>query len=294
LVCALFLGITLFPHIPIWLGGIFILAGLLLYAYSPRAYVVADRCIVVRRLAGNARFPLEGLREARAAGADDAGGAIQLFANGSGAFGYYGLFRTSKLGKCTWYVTDRSKALVVTTQAGTALFSPADASGFLAAVGAPVSMLAVQPVAAGGSKASKVVGAASALIGVAGFTFAVFALLYSPGPPSYTLTPDALTFHDKFYPVTLKADAVEASQIRVVDFTQEPDWRPVQKANGFNNSHYEAGKWRLASGKVIEMYRAGGNRLVLIPGKGAATTVLYQAQDPAQFAAQVRREWLAR
>ena len=49
-----------------------------------------------------------------------------------------------------------------------------------------------------------VAGVASASIGVAVFTFAAFAfLLYSPGPPSYTLTPDALTFHDKFYPVTL-------------------------------------------------------------------------------------------
>jgi hypothetical protein len=276
---------------PAFVWAIAILIVLACYAYSPTSYTVADRCITVKRLIGSVQIPLDGLLEARAAADDDLRGCIRLWGNG-GVFGHYGLFRTSKLGKCTWYVTDRSKAVVVVTDAKTALFSPADASGFLAAVGAPVSPMAVQPVAAGGNTASKIVGVASALIGVAGLTFAVFALLYSPGPPSYTLTSDALIFHDKFYPVTLKADAVDAGQIRVVDLSQEPDWRPVAKANGFNNSHYEAGKWRLASGKVVEMYRAGGNRLVLLPGKGAAATVLYQAQDPERFAAEVRSEWL--
>jgi hypothetical protein len=58
-----------------------------------------------------------------------------VFGNGC-IFGYYGLFRTSRLGDCSWYVTDRSKAVVAVTDAKTAVFTPADTDGFLKAVGA--------------------------------------------------------------------------------------------------------------------------------------------------------------
>ena len=45
----------------------------------------------------NAIVPLLDIREVRPATKDDFGGCIRLFGNG-GLFGYYGLFRTSKLG----------------------------------------------------------------------------------------------------------------------------------------------------------------------------------------------------
>ena len=70
------------------------------YAWSPRGYAVAERSITVNRLIGNVRIPLDSIRELRAATADDFRGCLRLFGNG-GLFGYYGLFRTSKLGKST-------------------------------------------------------------------------------------------------------------------------------------------------------------------------------------------------
>jgi len=78
------------------------------YAWSPRGYAVSNGCIVVNRLIGSARIPLDGVRQARAATKDDFRGCLRLFGNG-GLFGYYGLFQTSKLGKSTWYVTNRGK-----------------------------------------------------------------------------------------------------------------------------------------------------------------------------------------
>ena len=105
------------------------------------------------------------------------------------------------------------------------------------------------------------VGTAIALAAVA-FTF-----FYAPGPPTYTLTHDSLTIHDKvFYSVTLMADAVDAGKIRVIDLTQEPEWRPTMRTNGFGSPHYQSGWFRLAG----------------------ATTVLYQARAPEQFAAEAR------
>ena len=103
------------------LGGVVVLLGG--YAWSPRGYSVDGSAIVVHRLIGDARLPLAGLREARPAAMDDFSGAIRLAGSG-GLFGYYGLFSTSKLGRGTWYLTNRDRVAVVVTEAKTALFSP--------------------------------------------------------------------------------------------------------------------------------------------------------------------------
>ena len=131
----LFLVIVVATH-SVAVGGLFAAIVVGAYAWSPRGYAVSDGCIEVSRLIGSARIPLDGLREARAATKDDFRGCLRLFGNG-GLFGYYGLFRTSKLGKSTWYVTNRGKAVVVVTGEKTALFSPDDVEGFIAAIGAP-------------------------------------------------------------------------------------------------------------------------------------------------------------
>src|SRR5579871_5081623 len=74
------------------------------YAWSPQRYEIRDRTLVVKRLAKNVQVPLDTIRQARAATADDLRGCVRLFGSG-GLFGWYGLFRTAKLGKSTWYVT---------------------------------------------------------------------------------------------------------------------------------------------------------------------------------------------
>jgi hypothetical protein len=77
----------------------------LCFAYSPRGYVLAGRSILVKRLAGTIRIPIDELREARRATPDDFRGGIRLWGSG-GLFGYYGLFSTAKLGRSSWYVTE--------------------------------------------------------------------------------------------------------------------------------------------------------------------------------------------
>jgi|SRR5580692_12043191 hypothetical protein len=113
------------------------------YAYSPRAYTISRQSVIVKRAIGKVRIPLDGIVEARVATEDDFRGCIRLFGNG-GLFGYYGLFRTSKLGKCWWYVTNRSNAVVIITGAKTTVLSPDDTDGFLAAIRAssPIGIVA--------------------------------------------------------------------------------------------------------------------------------------------------------
>jgi hypothetical protein len=267
------------------------------YAYSPRGYIISEGSILVKRLIGNLRIPLDGIREARAAAADDFDGCVRLFGNG-GLFGYYGLFRTSKLGKCTWYATNRANMVVVITGAKTALFSPNDRDGFLAAVrpSLAVSALPGTPLPTGrgsgfGSLAPKLIVAA---VMIAGVSFGLLAIFYSPGPPDYTLTPNSLTIHDRFYPVTVNAAAVDVEGIRIVDFGVDTDWQPAQRANGFANSHYRSGLFRLASGTLIRVYRADSKRVVLLPPKGGGTAVLLETKEPERFVEEVRQRWSKR
>src|SRR5580692_1798780 len=49
------------------------------YAWSPTGYEISGGAVVVRRLAGNVRIRLEGIREVRVATADDFRGCIRLF-----------------------------------------------------------------------------------------------------------------------------------------------------------------------------------------------------------------------
>jgi hypothetical protein len=212
-------------------------------------------------------------------------------------FGYYGLFMTSKLGKSTWYVTNRSKSVVVITDTKTTVFSPDDVEGFLAAIraSAPVPMTSpssplldsVQSYRAG-IPVGKLIGATIGLVAIA---VAGFAILYSPGPPSYTLTPETLAIHDCFYPVTVNAANVDVEQIRIVDLAADTNWRPTARTNGFANSHYHSGWFRVANGQNVRMYWADSKRLVLLPPEGDGAAVLLETKEPEKFVDEVRQKW---
>lgn len=288
-VCVLLIVVAWMVHI-IFVALLFPLLIGLAYAYSPRGYAIAGGAIVVKRLIGNVRVPLAEIREIRAGAPDDFTGVIRLFGNG-GLFGFYGLFRTAKLGKCNWYVTDRSKTVIVVTSNRTLVLSPDDVQGLISATGAPSTGAAGSGAQfqMGRNPSGKIVA-----ILVAAIVLAMVALTvaYAPGPPSYTLTRDTLTIHDRFYPVTLHADATDAGGIRIIDLRQDSSWRPMLRTNGFANRNYESGWFRVASGATVRMYRAGGQRLVLIPPKGSGAAVLYQARDPDRFAQELRQEWM--
>lgn len=259
------------------------------YAYSPRGYVIADGAIVVKRLAGSIRIPIASIRSARAATADDLAGALRLWGNG-GMFGYYGLYSTSRLGKCTWYVTDRRRAVVLVTDAKILLLSPDDVPAFLAALPNAPASGSFQPCASatGGIGAGAIVAVAIAVVVL---TAIAAAFLYSPGAPAYTLTPTQLTIHDRFYPVTLNASAVDVSHIRIVDMNADREWRPVLRTNGFSNPHYHSGWFRVAGGQTVRMYWAAAGRLVLLPPNGSGAPVLLDVKDPEGFVATIQREW---
>ncbi len=271
---------------------------LLTWLWSPRSYSVSAEWITVNRLVGGLRIPLTQVRELRRASADDLSGGIRLWASG-GLFGYFGLFRTAKLGACRWYVTNRRNIVILSTDAGVTLFSPDDVDGFLAALRpwAPAASSVPTPTSPATIPARPALRwfAVAAIAGVIGAVaaFVGFAITYSPGPPGYTLTPNSLAIDDRFYPVTLPAASIDTSGVRVVDLDTDPAWRPVARTNGFANSHYRCGWFRVVNGEIVRLYQAGSRRLVLLPSIGTGPTVLLEVTSPVAFVAELRRAWSA-
>jgi len=238
------------------------------------------------------------VREIRMATANDVRGCIRLWGSG-GWFGYYGLFRTAALGRCTWYVTDRSRMVVLITGSKTYLFSPDDVEGFLAAVRGEAPVASARPLPVPGARFAWAVTVAIVLaIASAALVARILTARsrgYDLGPPAYDLTSGALAIHDRFYPVTIGAASTDVEGIRVVDLNQETGWRPVLRVGAFGNGRYQSGWFRAANGTKMRLYRAvSAERLVLLPPKGGDGPVLLQVAGPDQFAEQIRREWSLR
>jgi hypothetical protein len=268
--------------------GVLALIFLGIYAWSPTGYEIADGNVVIRRLIGNVRIPVSGIRDVRIATRDDLRGSMRVFGSG-GVFGYYGRFRNGSE-TSQWYVTDRSHAVVLATDAGTVIVSPDYQSRFIAALGtrrAPTTGHDWSTVGAHGGKHGWAI--AAALVAGAASLCAVF--FYAPGPPAYTLTKDSLAIHDRFFPVTLDAANVDVASVRVIDFDKDTSWRPVLRVGGVGAPHYRAGWFQLPSGQKVRMYRADSKRVVLLPPKGDGAPVLLETKDPDKFVAEVQHEW---
>jgi hypothetical protein len=291
LVCLILLAVVIVVHnFVAAVLSLFVLA--MCVAYSPRRYVLDGRSILIKRLAGTVRISLDDLREIRRATPHDFRGCIRLWGSG-GLFGYYGIFSTDKLGKSTWYVTNRANSIVLITTAKTVLISPNDADAFLRAVQPAVPKLETYPAPAfdapprsSGLAKIAVIAVTAAVLGLV-----AVAMSYSPGPPTYTLTNESLTIHDRFYPVTLHASGVDLTGLRIIDLNQNAEWRPTRRTNGFANPHYQSGWFQVANGEKVRLYSARGSRLVLLPAIGGGEPVLYQAEDPDAFLRELRAAW---
>lgn len=266
------------------------------YGLSPLSYVVTPEFICIKRIFGNAIIPLSSVREVRVAVPEDLKGSLRVFGNG-GLFGYYGLFRTSALGICNWYITNRSKAVVLITAGKAVLVSPEDMTGFVDTVQSMAARYiraeanafpaSKQKAARAGLLWSRV----GALVATGVVALGAAAVLYAPGPPHYDLNSGGLTIHDRFYPVTIRSADIDVGRIRVVDIRADSYWRPVSRTNGFANSHYRSGWFRVAGGEKVRMYRAESNQLVLLPSKGATASVLMEVRQPEAFIHEVQRIW---
>ena len=173
------------------------------YAYSPRGYEISGGEFRIKRLIGDVVFPLERLRFVRATTDADFWGSVRLWGSG-GLFGYYGWFWSKALGRSSWYVTDRSKAVIVTDGDRVILVSPDDRDVFLTAIrkddsatigkddSATIGKDAPTTIAVTSLRSRRLAIAALAL------TIVAATMLYSPGRPAVDLTRDSLVIHSLF------------------------------------------------------------------------------------------------
>jgi len=262
----------------------------LAYAFSPRDFETSNGAFRIKRLVGDVVFPLASLRFVRAATPADFRGCVRLWGSG-GLFGYYGLFWSKALGRSRWFVTDRSKAVIVSDGSQTVLVSPEDRDGFLAAIGpADPQTLAIRAESAKSGLALPL--AMGLAIAAAALVLVALSFSYAPGRPPVDLTRDSLAIHSRFYGMTIPASSVDVANVRVVDLRTEPGWKPVLRTNGFGNLHYRAGNFETASGRAVRLFTTGTERLVLLPpSRQDGTPVLLDVAEPDQFVARVRQEW---
>ena len=289
-VCVMFLILGL-ATANIAVGIVFAAMLAVSFAWSPTGYSIGDGFLSIHRVIGNLRIPLASIREVRIASREDLEGSLRIFGSG-GLFGYYGAFRSPKLGKSTWFVTQHSHAVIVVTSAGNFVLSPDDVDGFIAWT-RPAGSGATARFAPAPAPSFSRPGTAwiTAAIIAAATTLVIGTLFYSPGLPEYTLTGGSLAIRDHFYPVTLGAKNIDLSRARVIDVASDPDWKPVARTNGFGNAHYHSGFFRVASGAEVRMYRGDSTRVVLLPSRNGDDPVLIETNEPTRFLSELRQKW---
>jgi hypothetical protein len=260
------------------------------FAWSPTGYSIGDGFLSVHRIVGNLKIPLASIREVRIASREDLEGSLRIFGSG-GLFGYYGVFRSPKLGKSTWCVTRHSHAVIVVTSAGNFVLSPDDVDGFIGWTRPAGSAAPARFVPAPASSPRSTTAWIAATIITVVTALVIGALFYSPGLPEYTLTRGSLAIRDHFYPVTIGAKNIDLSQARVIDFASDPDWKPVARMNGFGNAHYHSGFFRVASGAEVRMYRGDSTKVVLLPSRNGDDPVLIETNEPGRFLSELRQKW---
>lgn len=77
---------------------------------------------------------------------------------------------------------------------------------------------------------------------------------------------------------------LQLDQTRILDLRQEPGWQPREKSFGFNGFGFNAGRFKLQNGELVELYLAKETTAVLIPRRGNVP-VMVGVRDPNAFLA---------
>lgn len=84
------------------------------WAFSTSAYEVDSENIIIHRQYGKVVIPLSNVKSVRTVNKKELGTLIRTWGSG-GLFGYYGNFRSTRMGKLKLYTTQRKNLVLVTT-----------------------------------------------------------------------------------------------------------------------------------------------------------------------------------
>lgn len=101
------------------------------YGFSPKAYALDDRQLIIYRPFQNKLYATEGILTVSLVDKKDLKKSIRVFGVG-GLFGYFGLFRNSRYGTMIWYATRRDQFVVIERANGrTIVLTPDDPNAFV-------------------------------------------------------------------------------------------------------------------------------------------------------------------
>jgi hypothetical protein len=103
------------------------------WGFAPSGYRVDGQTLTVKRPLGDEVIQRAEITAARMFEEADSEGMTRTGGNG-GLFGYYGKYKSDRLGEHRWYVTDVARRVVVETREGAVVVSPDDPAKFIAAV----------------------------------------------------------------------------------------------------------------------------------------------------------------
>lgn len=103
------------------------------WGFAPAGYRVDSARVTIKRLMSDVVIARQAIRAVRLFEDADGEGMSRTAGNG-GLFGYYGKYKSDKLGSHVWYVTDMSKRVVLETTDGVVVVSPDDPEMFIQAL----------------------------------------------------------------------------------------------------------------------------------------------------------------
>lgn len=103
------------------------------WGFAPSGYRVDGQALTVKRPLSDVVIVRAAVTGVRLFEEADSEGMTRTGGNG-GLFGYYGKFKSGRLGEHRWYVTDTARRVVVETQDGAVVLSPDDPAKFIASV----------------------------------------------------------------------------------------------------------------------------------------------------------------
>lgn len=106
------------------------------WGFAPGGYRVDAAHVTVVRPLKSVSIDRQSIRGVRPFEDADSEGMTRTAGNG-GLFGYYGEYKSDKLGSHVWYVTDMSRRVVLETADGVVVVSPDDPEKFIKAVRPP-------------------------------------------------------------------------------------------------------------------------------------------------------------
>ena len=99
------------------------------YLFSPRGFSVTDECVVIKRLVGDVKIPLEKVKEVRPLPKVTLA-KLRLFGSG-GLYGYFGYFYIPELGLVKMYATRLHDLVMIRCENGTYIISPKNTYSFI-------------------------------------------------------------------------------------------------------------------------------------------------------------------